>query len=84
VTISDSRYWNTEQITECSTGHLLSALQELFLEPVSSVIEREKSMLDRLLAECGNRCVLFGAGNRVCGRVIAALPARPRSGERTA
>jgi FkbM family methyltransferase len=70
--ISDSRYWHTEQISECSADHLRSALQELFLEPVSSVIERENSMLERLLAECGKRCVLFGAGS--LGRqALAAL-----------
>jgi len=63
VTNSNSGYRQTEDITECSAGYLQAALQELFLEPVSSVIEREKSMLDRLLAGCSNRCVLFGAGS---------------------
>ena len=31
-------------------------------EPVSSVIERERKTLDRLLDACGRRVVLFGAG----------------------
>ena len=32
-------------------------------EPLSSVRERENSAFDKLLAGCGNRLVLFGAGN---------------------
>jgi FkbM family methyltransferase len=44
----------------------MSAQEELELllsEDLAQVREREDSTLDRLLAACGNRCVLFGAGS---------------------
>jgi FkbM family methyltransferase len=41
----------------------LSELDRLLREPLGSVRERENSSFDKLLAKCGNRLVLFGAGN---------------------
>jgi FkbM family methyltransferase len=45
-----------------SAFSLESALQEILREPISSVKERERTALDRLLGQTKNRCVLFGAG----------------------
>src|SRR5208283_2914568 len=42
---------------------LLSELDRLLSEPLSSVRDRENSTFDKLLATCGHRLVLFGAGN---------------------
>lgn len=39
------------------------ALDKLLREPIASVREREQSAFDGLLAGCGRRVVLFGAGN---------------------
>lgn len=47
----------------CSASRLESELQEILREPVSSVKDRERTVLDRLLAGINNRCVLFGAGS---------------------
>jgi FkbM family methyltransferase len=56
----------------CSSAQLRSSLEEIFQEQLSSVMEREGAALDQLLTECGNRCVLFGAGS--LGRqALAAL-----------
>jgi FkbM family methyltransferase len=41
----------------------LAELDLLLSEPLSSVRDREASAFDKLLAGCGNRLVLFGAGN---------------------
>jgi FkbM family methyltransferase len=41
---------------------LLSELQAILAEPMTSVMERERSTLDRLLAETHRKVVLFGAG----------------------
>ena len=41
----------------------LVELEGLLSEPLHRVRERERSAFDRLLADCGNRVVLFGAGN---------------------
>jgi FkbM family methyltransferase len=41
----------------------LFELDRLLIEPLCSVRERENSAFDKLLAGCGNRLVLFGAGN---------------------
>jgi len=38
-------------------------IDRLLSEPLSSVHDRENSAFDRLLAGCGSRLVLFGAGN---------------------
>jgi FkbM family methyltransferase len=38
-------------------------LEALLREPISSVIERERTEFDRLLAGCNGRIVLFGSGN---------------------
>ncbi len=45
------------------TDEYLSELDRLLCEPLSSVRDREKSAFDKLLAACGNRLVIFGAGN---------------------
>jgi FkbM family methyltransferase len=45
------------------TDEYLLELDRLLSEPMSSVRDRERSAFDRLLAECGKRIVLFGAGN---------------------
>ena len=47
----------------CSASRLESELLEILQEPISSVKERERTELDRLLAGTNNRCVLFGAGS---------------------
>ncbi len=49
--------------TRVKTDEYLVELDRLLSEPMSSVREREKSAFDKLLAGCGNRLVLFGAGN---------------------
>ena len=41
----------------------LAELDRILSEPLSSVREREKSAFDKLLAESGDRVVLYGAGN---------------------
>ncbi|MGA7631137.1 MAG: FkbM family methyltransferase [Terriglobales bacterium] len=46
-----------------ATDTYLSELDRLLNEPLSSVRDREHSAFDKLLAGCGNRLVLFGAGN---------------------
>jgi len=38
-------------------------LEQLLSEDLAQVREREAATLDRILAACGNRCVLFGAGS---------------------
>lgn len=50
-------------MTVTATQAYLVELDRLLGEPLSSVHEREKSAFDKLLAGCGNRLVLFGAGN---------------------
>lgn len=50
---------------------LQAALQQILQEPVSSVRERERAALDRLLSQTENRCVLFGAGS--LGRSVLAV-----------
>lgn len=44
-------------------SELMAALNDILREPVSAVRERERTEVERLLAEAGNRCVLFGAGS---------------------
>src|ERR1039458_537906 len=41
----------------------LFELDRVLSQPLSFVRDREKSAFDELLAGCGNRLVLFGAGN---------------------
>ncbi|MGO9405600.1 MAG: FkbM family methyltransferase [Terriglobales bacterium] len=50
-------------VTKTKTDEYLAELDRLLSEPLSRVREREKSAFDTLLAGCGNRLVLFGAGN---------------------
>ncbi len=50
-------------VTKTKTNEYLAELDRLLSEPLSCVLEREKSAFDTLLAGCGNRLVLFGAGN---------------------
>ena len=50
-------------VTRIKTDEYLSELDRLLSEPLSSVRDRENSAFDKLLAGCGNRLVLFGAGN---------------------
>ncbi len=45
------------------TDEYMDELDRLLSEPLSSVHERENAAFDRLLASCGNRLVIFGAGN---------------------
>jgi len=47
--------------------HLVE-LDRVLSEPLSLVRDRENSAFDKLLAGCGNRLVLFGAGN--LGRTV--------------
>jgi len=53
------------------TAQTLTELDRILSEPLRSVREREKSAFDKLLAESGNRLVLFGAGN--LGRRVLQL-----------
>jgi FkbM family methyltransferase len=46
-----------------ATDEYLVELDRILSEPLSSVRERENSAFDNSLAGCGNRLVLFGAGN---------------------
>jgi FkbM family methyltransferase len=46
-----------------TTDKYLSELDRLLSEPLSSVGDREHSTFDKLRTDCGNRLVLFGAGN---------------------
>jgi FkbM family methyltransferase len=46
-----------------SADEYLAELDRVLSEPLSSVRARETSAFDKLLAGCGNRLVLFGAGN---------------------
>ncbi len=50
-------------MTITKTDEYLAELDRLLSEPLSSVRERENLAFDKLLAGCGNRLVLFGAGN---------------------
>lgn len=50
-------------VTRTKTDEHLSELDRVLSEPVSFVRDRENSAFDKLLAGCGNRLVLFGAGN---------------------
>ncbi len=50
-------------VTRTKTDEYPAELDRLLSEPLSRVREREKSAFDTLLAGCGNRLVLFGAGN---------------------
>jgi len=54
------------------TLQTMSELDRIFSEPLSSVLERERTAFDRLLEDCGNRIVLFGAGNLGC-KALACL-----------
>jgi FkbM family methyltransferase len=45
------------------TDQFLQQINSLLSEPLSCVRERERSAFDALLAGCGNRIVLSGAGN---------------------
>ncbi len=49
--------------TRTKTDGYIAELDRILSEPLSRVREREKSAFDTLLADCGNRLVLFGAGN---------------------
>jgi len=53
---------------------LAEQLDSLLSEDLATVRERESSALDRILAECGGRCVLFGAGS--LGRSVLRCLAR--------
>jgi len=50
-------------VTRTKTDDYLIELDRVLSEPLSRVREREKSAFDTLLTGCGNRLVLFGAGN---------------------
>jgi len=50
-------------VTRIKTDEYLSELDRILSAPLSSVRDRENSAFDKLLAGCGNRLVLFGAGN---------------------
>jgi FkbM family methyltransferase len=50
-------------MTVTKTDECLAELDRLLSEPLSSVRERETAAFDKLLVGCGNRLVLFGAGN---------------------
>jgi len=50
-------------MTMTATDAYLVELDRLLSEPQDSVRDRENSAFDKLLAGCGNRLVLFGAGN---------------------
>lgn len=50
-------------VARTKTDECLIELDRLLSEPPGSVRERENSAFDKLLAGCGNRLVLFGAGN---------------------
>jgi FkbM family methyltransferase len=56
----------------CSADSREATLEEILSEPISRVKEREKTELDRLLAEQSQRCVIFGAG-KMGRRALAAL-----------
>jgi FkbM family methyltransferase len=76
---SDPLNKREEHVQKCTVADLRIALQDIFKEPISSVIEREKTTLDRLLTKCGQRCVLFGAGSfgrqtRIALRAIGIDP----------
>src|SRR5579883_438562 len=43
--------------------NIAKELDSLLAEDLSHVYERESSAFDRILRECGGRCVLFGAGS---------------------
>ncbi len=53
----------TQTTGNAKTDEYLSELDRLLSEPLSGVRARENSAFDKLLADCGNRVVLFGAGN---------------------
>lgn len=57
---------------DCSADSVEATLEEILSEPVSRVREREKTELDRLLIERGDRCVIFGVGN-LGRRALSAL-----------
>lgn len=46
-----------------TASQLTTALQQILREPVSKVLERERTALEEQLAQSHNRCVLFGAGS---------------------
>ena len=50
-------------MTMTATDAYLVELDRLLSEPQDSVRDRENSAFDKLLAGCGNRLVLFGAGS---------------------
>jgi FkbM family methyltransferase len=50
-------------VTKTKSDEHLAELDLLLSEPLGSVRDRETSAFDKLLAGCGNRLVLFGAGN---------------------
>ncbi|MHB1938127.1 MAG: FkbM family methyltransferase [Acidobacteriaceae bacterium] len=55
-----------------SALRLETLLREISSESAARVKERESTVLDRLLAECNRRCVIFGAGT-MGRRAVAAL-----------
>ncbi len=59
-------------LPDCSADSVEATLEDIVSEPVSRVKERERSELDRLLAERNWRCVVFGAGN-MGRRALSAL-----------
>ncbi len=65
--------------TKTATDEYISELDRLLSEPLSSVRNRENSAFDKLLADCGNRLVLFGAGNlgRKVLRCIRSIGVEP-------
>ena len=55
-----------------SAFRLETLLRDISSESVARVKERENTVLDRLLAECNRRCVIFGAGT-MGRRALASL-----------
>jgi len=58
---------------------ILAELERILSEPIAQVRERERTAFDRLLADCGGKVVLFGAGNLgrkvlLCLRSIGVEP----------
>jgi FkbM family methyltransferase len=59
-------------LVRSSAVSLDDLLQEISSESVAQVRQRENTVLDRLLAECNRRCVIFGAGT-MGQRALSAL-----------
>lgn len=61
------------------TPAIIRELERILSEPVSSVVDRERNTLGRLLEDCGHKVVLFGAGRLgrqtlLCLRSVGIVP----------